>query len=212
MKNLRRSPVVILAAAALGVVGVAQASAAKPKCFGKTATIVGTPGADSIRAGPGNDVIVGLGGNDRLGGGTGNDLVCGGPGHDLIVTGRGNDKVDGGDGNDTLHAADDNDTTLGGDGNDFIDGRRTDTGDVDKGEAGDDTILGGVLILGGPGKDTINGADYVNDANIPSVIKGGPGNDRIRGRTGHDKILGLKGDDSLLGLEGNDRLEGGLGN
>jgi hypothetical protein len=66
-------------------------------------------------------------------------------------------------------------------------------------------------IDGGPGNDSIDGADYVDDNQIPSVIKGGLGNDGISGRSGRDKILGLKGDDALRGLDGNHRLDGGIG-
>jgi Ca2+-binding RTX toxin-like protein len=48
---------------------------------------------------------------------------------------------------------------------------------------------------------------YVDDARIPSVIKGGPGEDGIIGRSGNDKILGLKGNDALRGFGGDDLLD-----
>ncbi|MCW2768237.1 MAG: hypothetical protein JWO11_4196, partial [Nocardioides sp.] len=57
--------------------GPAQAA---QTCGGKTPTIVGTSGADTLHGTPGNDVISGLGGNDRILGGGGRDILCGGGG------------------------------------------------------------------------------------------------------------------------------------
>jgi Ca2+-binding RTX toxin-like protein len=41
-------------------------AAVQPLCHGKMATIVGTPGGDTLRGTPGPDVIDGLGGNDQI--------------------------------------------------------------------------------------------------------------------------------------------------
>jgi extracellular elastinolytic metalloproteinase len=79
---------------------------ARPSCFGRAATKVGSDGANVLRGGRGPDVIVGLGGNDRISGGGGSDLICAGPGADRLTGGGGRDKFDGGDGNDTIDSRD----------------------------------------------------------------------------------------------------------
>ncbi len=89
----------------------------KPKCAGKTATIVATKaktkgtkradvivgrkGADKIFGLGGNDTICGLGGNDRLYGGKGKDRLIGAAGRDKLFGGPGRDKLNGGPGKDT---------------------------------------------------------------------------------------------------------------
>jgi Ca2+-binding RTX toxin-like protein len=72
-------------------------------CAGLTATIVGTPGNESIPGTPGPDVIDGLGGVDQLSGLGGNDVLCGGEGNDTILSGPGNDRAFGEIGNDLVH-------------------------------------------------------------------------------------------------------------
>ena len=105
-------------AAAAAIVGVLPAAGAAaqipllgPKCFGSTATIVGTEGDDVLKGTPegdvivaleGNDTVQGLGGGDALCGGDGDDTVVGGPGHDGIAVGRGADEGHGGPGMDLL--------------------------------------------------------------------------------------------------------------
>lgn len=64
-----------------------------PKCGGKVATIVGTPGPDVLRGTPGPDVIVGRGGNDVIRGRRGRDVICGGPGRDRLMGGPGRDRL-----------------------------------------------------------------------------------------------------------------------
>lgn len=60
-------------------VGTGQAEGqvvdARPKCYGKVATIVGTERDDKIVGTAGADVIVGRGGMDRIYGGGGNDVI-----------------------------------------------------------------------------------------------------------------------------------------
>jgi Ca2+-binding RTX toxin-like protein len=53
-------------------------------CFGKVATIVGTPGPNVIHGTRGTDVTRGLGGNDKIFGGGRSDFICGGRGADKI--------------------------------------------------------------------------------------------------------------------------------
>ena len=94
----------------------APATVPKPKCAGKTATIVATKaktkgtkradvivgrkGADKIFGLGGNDTICGLGGNDRLYGGKGKDRLIGAAGRDKLFGGPGRDKLAGGPGKD----------------------------------------------------------------------------------------------------------------
>jgi len=78
----------------------ALAARAGVTCFGKPATIVGTPGDDTIVGTPGPDVIAGLGGDDVIDGKGGRDLICGGPGADTLDGGAGGDSLDGGAGRD----------------------------------------------------------------------------------------------------------------
>ena len=62
-------------------------------CGGVTATIVGTPGDESIPGTTGPDVIAGLGGADTISGLSGNDILCGGPGNDTIFSGLNNERA-----------------------------------------------------------------------------------------------------------------------
>lgn len=75
--------------------------------------LIGTPHADDLSGGNGDDLIAGLGGNDRLQGqsgndvllgGSGNDDLNGGPGRDILVGGRGADRLNGTSGEDVLIA------------------------------------------------------------------------------------------------------------
>ncbi len=72
---------------------------------------------------------------------------------------------------------------------------------------GDDTILGspfyGDSLLGGDGKDVINGQGG-ND-----TIDGGDGADSITGGTGDDSLIGEDGNDTITGDAGNDTISGG---
>src|SRR6266571_2119516 len=111
-REMRRSIVLLLATVlCIRAVGLAPAEArvAGPfTCFGQAATIVGTPGDDTLDGTDGPDVMVGLGGNDTLNGMGGADVICGGLGDDKInflVTPIGVDQESGGPGNDVLQSA-----------------------------------------------------------------------------------------------------------
>jgi Ca2+-binding RTX toxin-like protein len=158
-------------------------------CGGKTATIVGTSGADVLAGTAGNDVIVGLGGNDKINGGAGHDLICGGDGNDTIQGAGGKDVVDGGGGNDKL---------FGGGGADQIDGGAG--RDRMQGNGGDDELVGG------GGDDELAG-DAGDD-----VLVGSGGNDVLAGGGGDDDLSGGAGDDHLNGGAGRDKGVGGGGN
>ena len=107
--------------------GGAQTPPPAPRCAGKPATIVGSPGADRLRGTSKADVIVALGGDDRVRALGRGDVVCGGAGRDRLEGGAGADRLLGGAGRDVL---------IGGAGRDRLDGG-----------AGRDRCLGG------PGRD-----------------------------------------------------------
>ena len=165
----------------------APATAARPKCDGKAATIVsykkvirGTSKADVIVAkGNKNNVIYGKGARDR---------ICGGAGNDTIYGGSGNDRLFGGSGNDALYGQVGKDDIFGFGGTDVINGG--DNGDFIKGGLGDDRIEGAA------GDDT---------------VKGGAGPDSISGAAGDDKLYGQAGNDQLNGGAGSDLCEQGPG-
>ncbi len=128
---------------------------AKPKCGGKVATIVGTPGPDRILGGRRADVIVGLGANDTILGAGGNDVICSGSGRDRVLGGRGNDRISGGTSNDRLAGESGGDRVSGNSGND--------------------------VIGGGSGRDTLNGGtgrDRLNGGASRDVCRGGANRDR----------------------------------
>jgi hypothetical protein len=83
-----------------GLVSARALTVVPARCAGRTATIVGTSGRDTLRGTGGRDVIAGLGGNDVIRGRGGDDVLCGGPGRDTIRGGAGRDRVIGGPGRD----------------------------------------------------------------------------------------------------------------
>ena len=107
--------------ASLTVATVASpAAAAKPKCQGKVATIVGTNKADRIVGTSGPDVIAALDGNDKVFGRGGNDTICGGHGRDVFQGGPGDDRLFGGHGRDRLFGGPGEDRLFGGHGRDRL--------------------------------------------------------------------------------------------
>jgi hypothetical protein len=112
---------VILASLTVAIVA-APASAGKPRCGGKVATIVGTNKGEVIRGTRKNDVIVARGGHDRILGRGGRDIICGGPGNDTIAGHRGNDVIYGQAGRDRLFGGFGRDRLYGGPSNDTFDG------------------------------------------------------------------------------------------
>ncbi|MBM3696537.1 MAG: hypothetical protein FJW79_11520 [Actinobacteria bacterium] len=121
MLNLIRLSLAAAVAFATASPAAAGPSTSSPVCFGRPATIVGTPGPDTIIGTPGPDVIAGLGGNDTIEGRGGADLICGGAGADLIKGGAGRDRVRGGRGNDIIVGGGGRDRAFGGAGIDGCD-------------------------------------------------------------------------------------------
>ena len=94
---------VALVAALLAIPGASGPTlAAKPRCDGLKATIVGTDKSQVMQGTAKADVIVAKGGSDRIFSGGGDDVICAGTGNDLIDAGSGKDRVFGGNGNDEL--------------------------------------------------------------------------------------------------------------
>ncbi|MGH2676727.1 MAG: calcium-binding protein, partial [Actinomycetota bacterium] len=83
-------------------------------CRGKTATVVGTPGNDTLTGTSGRDVVAALGGKDKVRTLGGNDFVCAGGGNDTANGGGGKDKLFGEGGKDRLKGAGGNDRLNGG--------------------------------------------------------------------------------------------------
>jgi uncharacterized delta-60 repeat protein len=119
-----------------GPAGGGPATPAPPVCAGAPATIVGTPGNDSLEGTNGVDVIVGLEGRDTLRGLGDKDRICGGPGNDKLVGGGGGDRLLGQRGNDRILGGPGADRLIGGVGRDRLIGG----GGIDK-------------LQGGPGTD-----------------------------------------------------------
>lgn len=156
-----------------------------PKCAGRTATLIGTPGPDVLKGTKRKDVVLGLGGNDRIDTYTQGDVICGGAGRDTIDAGDNGeggsfDLVHGGPGADKI--------TLGPElGKAFGDG-------------GSDVLLGskgGDELYGGPGNDLLRGGP--NPPYNTDFLYGGPGNDRLYGGPGDNELVGGPGRDVEVG-------------
>lgn len=189
-------------------------------CNGKSATIVGTIGADVITGTEERDVIYAAGGDDSIAGRAGNDLICGGPGADAVEGGGGDDRLIGGPGNDTLKGGGGNDALLGGGGRDRLVGGNGD--DLLKGGSGDDqasfaglaAAVTADLITGsssGQGSDSLVEIESLIGSSRADVLKGDHGSNDLIGRGGADRLIGRDGDDNLQGNGGDDELHGNLG-
>jgi Ca2+-binding RTX toxin-like protein len=146
----------------------ANAQEETPMCFGREATMVGTPEDDVLVGGRGSDVIVGRSGRDEIRGGEGHDFICGGKGGDTIHGGPGNDRALTGRGYDEVH---------GGGGRDRLQTPRPNDG------SGPAASL--AKLLGGVGDDILRG-----DESWPTVAEGGPGDDLVQGSTASFRTAG----------------------
>lgn len=174
--------ILVLAASTSQIEGDARANPdpSLHGCFGRRATIVGTPGNDRIRGTSGSDVIVGLAGRDQIRAGAGNDFICAGRGRatqddtEIVYAGAGADHVDGGRGGDAIAGGRGHDEIRTGDGHNLV-------------AAG----AGSDRVVGGPGEDELNG---------------GAGDDSLYGRGWFDIVDGGRGNDLIVG--GADGSEG----
>jgi uncharacterized delta-60 repeat protein len=151
--------------------------ATPPRCGGRPATVIGTPGDDTLRGTLfGSDVILGLGGNDTIRGLGAEDVLCGGRGNDVLIGGDESDRLFGGPGNDRLF-----------------------------GDLGLDGVDGGDFLSGGPGRDTLVGAGgsdtllgerdndrLFGDAGLDALDGGDGERDRCRSGLGRDTIAGCE--------------------
>ncbi len=114
--------------------------------------LVGTPDADLLEGGDGNEVIIGKEQDDTLTGGAGRDEIYAN------------------DGNDTVFAGADDDKLFAGSGDDYL-----------AGEAGDDRLKSGSgtnILEGGTGADTI----IADEGQNTIVFNQGDGYDRVTSR------------------------------
>ncbi|RPK93318.1 MULTISPECIES: calcium-binding protein [Streptomyces] len=135
-----------------------------------------------------------------------------GDGDDEIATSDlGVATVSGGPGDDTLHAHTAH-TVRGDAGNDMVMGRVVlDGGDGMDHLMGDD---GDQRLWGGRGDDMIDaygGADIVFAGQGDDHVMGGDGDDVLLGGSGDDVLHGEEGDDLIIGGSGKDTVEGGPG-
>jgi Ca2+-binding RTX toxin-like protein len=154
----------LLAVGASLAVSPASPASAVPRCFGKPATIVGTPRNDSILGTDGVDVIVALAGDDSVNALGGRDLVCGGKGEDDIDGDHPDfqhlsrpDKLSGGPGGDSIIGELGDDLLIGGPGTDDLCGARG--ADRSRGGPGRDRFtcpFGDDVFAGGGGLDTVD--------------------------------------------------------
>ncbi len=239
MRKLLLPLALVFLLASLLAAAVPSAEEEDPRCHGRRATIVGTPGDDTLQGTPERDVIWGGDGDDTILGSLGNDLLCGGPGTDLVHGGRGNDVVDGGAGDD--------DRVIGDLGDDKLTGGPGD-GDEVAGSLGIDTLNGGPgdfdFVHGDYGYDRMDGGSGKGDiasfaTDVGSGRSGGVKVSLAKHRAkgdGHDRLFrfeslegsafddilvgngqgnvidGGAGDDVIRGGGGKDRLVGGQGN
>ena len=165
-----RLVVVGVAATLLGVILLAARpvpanAGTGPRCSGLPATIVGTPGDDTLVGTAERDVIVGLGGDDVIRGGASADVICAGRGRDILFGGASTHHR-----RSTAHGI----SRPAADFIDIVDGGRGD--DVIRGGRGDDWLFAGRgddLVLGGHG-DEIIGVSRGHDTYV-----GGRGRDSL---------------------------------
>lgn len=181
------------------VLPTATVGAQTVMCDGRVATIVGTPGDDTLNGTREADVIAGLQGNDVIFGNDGDDIICGGKGDDRLRGGEGFDIIFGAQGDDEIYA------NFGDSGTnrEDIKGARM------FGGAGNDEIHGSNKwdrMQGGPGIDVLwgyEGRDWIRGGADRDEVYGGVGIDDVHGGNGSDRI-GVRGADIVKGGAGND--------
>lgn len=201
----------------LGALAPAQA-AATPTCRGLTATIVGTAGdddlvgtplADVVWLGPGNDTFRGDSGNDIICGGAGRDAINGEYGNDIILGESGADRLAGGPGDDSLSGGTGADAFAGGAGNDRINGGRDRDLLTYLTSLHPITVDGAAGTVDGEGHDAYAQVETVQGTADADVMVGGPGSDHFVGAAGADRLSGGGGADILEAAGGT--MSGGTG-
>jgi Ca2+-binding RTX toxin-like protein len=181
-----------------------SANAAKPRCFGRKATIVGTRGDNTLNGTNGRDIIVGKRGNDTIDARGGRDFICAGRGgFDVVFARNGNDRIAGERGFDVI---------FPGAGNDFVDGG---PGGAFVTYEGSSTPISANLrtgVIAGQGRDRVKRVQGVGGSEGDDVLIGTNDFNDLEGFGGNDTISGRGGDfDFLNAGAGNDTVRGGSG-
>ena len=221
----------ILTASLVGLASlVLPTLAAPPKCAGKTATIVGTSGADVLFGTSDVDVIVGMSGNDLIRGLGGRDLICAGPGDDHANGGPGAGYLEGGSGDDILVAGTLEHSMAGNRGDDIFFTAGSTGGRVD-GDDGTDWMSfvdrpcgSGVRVDltehrarygsctgSSQGSWAVRGIERVEGSERSDSLVGNDWRNGFFGQGGPDELLGKGGDDLLHGGGDRDVGRGNLG-
>jgi Ca2+-binding RTX toxin-like protein len=175
-----------------------------------TGSLDGGPGDDVLS---GHGTLTGGSGNDEVLGSPLADSIRAGSGRDFIDARDGADDIAGGRGADTLAypatRATPVNVTVGS-------GNRNDGGVEDQDAGGRDTVRGDIeAVIGTPQGDLIAG-DSSSETLIggagDDALSGNSGSDTLLGYEGDDVIVGGLGTDLLSGWFGADRLFGGRGN
>ncbi|WP_176556122.1 calcium-binding protein [Rubellimicrobium rubrum] len=158
------------------------------------ASLIGTPGADSLTGTAGSDFLSGAGGDDTLRGEAGVDTLYGGGG------------------NDSLNGGPDGDIMRGGAGNDryFVFSETDNIGEADLTPAGGiDTVFAGTswILEAGFERLTLIGTEDLNGTGnaANNIMTGNDGTNILDGAGGNDTLDGGLGNDILIGGNGNDR-------
>jgi len=141
--------------------------------------------------------FTGNGGNDTLIGGSANDTIRGNDGDDVLSGGGGTDVIDGGEGMDTWFESANANFTVSG-------------LQVSSTATGTETGIGieRIAIEGGAGNNNLD----ASAASVPVLLLGGPGNDTLLGGSGNDTLTGgFRGDSTVAGSDGVDSIDGGAG-
>ena len=169
------------------------------------ATIIGTPGNDTLAGTAVNDTISGLDGNDKLSDTTGNDKLDGGANNDYLSGGADNDTLIGGEGNDTLIGGAGINVLLGGLGNDLYVVESPSNALTELLGQGNDVVLSNLTdcALGANFEGLALTAAALTEPAIRSTT-------RSPATTSPTSWMAEFGNDQLMGGEGADTLFGGI--
>ena len=205
---------------------------------GKTESIYGTTGSDTIQGNSVDEIIYGFEGNDVLYGNNGYDILYGNSGNDSLDGGANADKLYGGLGNDYLNGGEDRggNVLYGEEGDDIFDDIKESDSPI--GGTGNDTYITDdnvsdritnnkivefkIIEYLNEGTDTVESSfEYKLGDNLENLVLTGSrdingiGNaldNRIEGNAGHNFLIGDDGNDHLFGYGDYDILVGGVGN
>lgn len=189
-------------------------------------SIIGTPLADSINPGGGDDTVYGKDGDDKVSLSSGNHLIYLGHGDDLVyaISSFGdsgapyNNIIYGQTGNDTIRGPwDAAETIYGGSGNDRISQAGVNENDaVYYGNSGNDTLISSAYadatLVGGAGDDSIYGGGVDESGRGvygSAYMMGGSGNDFLSGGDVASTMSGGDGQDTIVSGRARDIMTGG---